>query len=198
MELFLIDYNLSDITRSIIMACGSGDTCHTALAEASGVESEICSVYPIGNSIERKVHKALAYIGDTHMMHSTRSTSTLIDNIGYARPDIVHINNAHMDFFNLPLLADALIKMQIPTVITLSPDFPVMNHHPAIIKRNNYNRRLFNTMFSMWDLLFVVAPNESVAKTASNTFFDATPIYVIEQTDIQSMSSKYSMLFHNI
>lgn len=198
MKLFLIDYNLSDITRSIIMACGPDDTCHTALAEASALELEIHNVYIIGNSIERKVHKALAYIGDTHMMHSTRSTSTLIDNIGYARPDIVHINNAHMDFFNLPLLADALIKMQIPTVITLSPDFPIIDHHPAIIKRKNHNRRLFNAMFIMWDLLFVVAPNESIAKSASDTFFDETPIYVIEQTDIQSMSSKYSMLFHNM
>jgi len=198
MRLFLIDYNLSDVTRSIINTCGSNDTCHIALAEHSSEESDICSITSIGNSLERKVHRALAYISDTHMMHSTQSTSTLIDEIGFARPNIVHLNNVHMNFFNLPFLANALIKMQIPTVITLSSGFPVSENLPAIIKRRNYNRRIFKTIFSMWDLLFVVAPNESTAKLASDSLFDTTPMYIIEQTDRESMSSKYSTLFLNI
>lgn len=198
MRLFLIDYNLSDVTRAIIKACGPDDTCHVALADCPPGESGISDITSIGNSLERRVHRALACISDTHMMHSTRSTTTLIDDIGFFYPDIVHINNVHMDFFNLPFLANALIKMQIPTVITLSPDFPVFENLPAIAKRRNYNRRMFNAMFDMWDLLFAVAPSEMVAKHASESLFDTTPVYIIEQTDIDSMSNKYSTLFHNI
>lgn len=198
MRLFLIDYNLSDVTRSIIKTCGSDDTCHIALAEHSSEEPDIHNITSIGNSLERKVHQALAYISDTYMMHSTRSTSTLIDEIGHARPDIVHLNNVHMNFLNLPFLANALIKMQIPTVITLSSSFPVYESLPAIIKRKSHNRRILKTIFGMWDLLFAVAPNKSIAKLASDSLFDTTPMYIIEQTDMESMSSKYSSLFINI
>ena len=115
MTIFTIDYCLSDVTDLIVNNTRPGIIHIVRLATGENKTSDNVDIRQLGNALERTIHRALAYISDTHMMHSTRSTANIIDEIRIKAPDVVHINNVHKDYINLPFLAHALIKMQIPT-----------------------------------------------------------------------------------
>lgn len=198
MTLYAIDYELSRVTSSIMDLRKNGDRCIVRLAKPDRDVNASAQIRPIGNAPDRIMHKILAYISDTHMLHSTRPTANLIDDIYINRPDLLHINNAHLDYINLPFLAQAMIKMQIPTVITLPENYPATEDMASLFKRKKFNGRMWDLLFEMWDLLFVVAPNKAVAEKAYTGSLQGHPIHIIEQNDAGLMAKEYHSLFHSL
>ncbi len=202
MTIYIIDYSMSESTASIIDFDNKTDRIIARLA--TGYSTHAHSNHPnvlvskTGNSLERKTHSALAYIGDTHAMHSTRSTSEIINEIFLTGPDVVAINNLHLDYINLPYLANALIKAGISTVITFPEDYPTSIKLPALIRRRRFNKALFSTIFDMWDNLTFVAPTSEVAENISAGIFEGHPVHVIKQTYSKNTAELYRSVFNNI
>lgn len=202
MTIYIIDYCLSETTASIINFHNSDDNIIVRLATESTEQRQSRNpnirVSKTGTILERQIHRALAYIGDTHAMHSTRSTSEIINSIYLTKPDVVVINNVHRDYINLPYLAHNLIGSGIPTVLTLSTDYPAIFKLPALIKRKRYNATLFRTMSELWDNLTIVAPTQEIADKAASGIFDGHTIYIIKPTYSIDTAEQYASIFDNI
>lgn len=75
--------------------------------------------YQIGNKIDWKIHGLLSRITGLQGYFSVKSTRVLLNYIKKINPDIVHLNNVHANYLNLPMLFEYLSDNDIATVITL-------------------------------------------------------------------------------
>jgi glycosyltransferase involved in cell wall biosynthesis len=75
--------------------------------------------YKIGSTVEKKLHGLLSRVFGTQAYFSQNGTRKLIKYIKDLNPDIVHLNNLHANYINLPMLLNYLAQFDIPTVITL-------------------------------------------------------------------------------
>lgn len=89
--------------------------CYTAFAQ--GVSDEYG--FQIGNKVEWKLHGLFSRISGKQGYFSILGTKKLIKYIDKIRPDVIHLNNLHGNFINLPILFKNINKRHIPVVITL-------------------------------------------------------------------------------
>ena len=82
-----------------------------------GTREENC--YQIGSPIDWKIHGLLSRITGLQGYYSTKATRNFIQYIKKIEPDVVHLNNVHANYLNLPILFKYLAKKNIVTVITL-------------------------------------------------------------------------------
>ncbi len=75
--------------------------------------------YQIGNQLDWKIHALLSRLTGLQGYYSKISTQNFINYIKRISPDIVHLNNVHANYLNLPLLFNYLANNNIATVITL-------------------------------------------------------------------------------
>ncbi len=100
---------------------------HTAM-QKKGIESYIGSThmddtdkncYQIGSPVDWKLHGLFSRISGLQGYFSARATKRFLKYIEEIKPDIVHLNNVHANYINLPILFNYLKKNDIATVITL-------------------------------------------------------------------------------
>jgi len=75
--------------------------------------------YIIGNKFEHKLHSLLSRILGKQAYFSQHSTKKLLRFLDSYSPDIVHLNNLHSNYINLPILLVYLAQKNIATVVTL-------------------------------------------------------------------------------
>lgn len=90
-------------------------TCYTAFAQ--GEKNQYS--YQIGGKFEWKIHALLSRIFGKQGYYSYFGTKKFLKFLNQIKPDIIHLNNLHGNFINLPLLFDYIKKNDISTVITL-------------------------------------------------------------------------------
>lgn len=73
----------------------------------------------IGNIIDWKMHALLSRITGKQGHFSYLSTHELINYIDKLKPDVIHLNNLHGNYINLPMLLNYIAKNDIATVLTL-------------------------------------------------------------------------------
>lgn len=89
--------------------------CYTAFAQ--GKKDMYC--YQIGNKIEWKIHALLSRIFGKQGYYSYIGTKKFLKYLDTIGPDIIHLNNLHGNYINMPLLFEYIKKNQIATVVTL-------------------------------------------------------------------------------
>lgn len=77
------------------------------------------NAFKIGNNIDHKFHALMSRITGLQGYYSYIATKRLIRKIEGFSPDIIHLENLHSNYINLPMLFDYIAKNDIPTVITL-------------------------------------------------------------------------------
>lgn len=77
------------------------------------------NVFQIGNIFDWKIHSLLSRLFGLQGYFSFFATKNLIKKLNKIKPDIVHLNNLHANYINLPLLLNYLNKNKTPIVITL-------------------------------------------------------------------------------
>lgn len=75
--------------------------------------------FEIGTIVDWKIHGLLSRIFGIQGYFSKKSTKKLIGYIEEIKPDVIHLNNVHSNYLNLPLLFKYLSNHNIATVITL-------------------------------------------------------------------------------
>lgn len=77
------------------------------------------SIYPIGNTVDHKIHALLSRINGRQAYFSKVATKQLIAFIEEKHPDIIHLHNLHNNYLHLNRLLDYLSKKRIRVVITM-------------------------------------------------------------------------------
>lgn len=93
----------------------NGHSCFVAYATGRKTENSFC----ISSYIECKIHALMSRMTGMQGYFSKRSTQKLLNFIKNYQPDIVHLNNLHANYINLPRLLDYLAEKNIATLITL-------------------------------------------------------------------------------
>lgn len=73
----------------------------------------------IGNKIDWKMHALLSRTTGKQGYFSYLSTHKLINYIDKIKPDVIHLNNLHGNYINLPMLLKYIADKNIATVLTL-------------------------------------------------------------------------------
>lgn len=89
---------------------------YVAATQMSDIEENCLQ---IGTLIDWKKHGLFSRILGIQGYFSISATKKLVDNIKRIQPDVVHLNNVHANYLNLPRLFKFLSTNNIPTVITL-------------------------------------------------------------------------------
>lgn len=75
--------------------------------------------YRMGNKLDIKVHGFLSRLFGKQGYFSFTSTKRMLKYLDKVKPDIVHLNNLHANYINVPLVLKYLAKNDIATVVTL-------------------------------------------------------------------------------
>lgn len=192
MKILIITYNTGKEIAEIIKKANAS---HHEIIVAAAEKQEITAPSPaikIGTKADRLIHRTLGYISDSYHLHSMRATSTLLDRIAEERPDIIHIYTLDGDYLNLPMLAYVLMRYKIPTLLTLSNPADIYQTRKALIKRESYNRKLYNKILSDWELLHIAFENREMT---CHELTDPHPGYIIDQAD---PASSYLEIYETI
>ncbi|MCH5203688.1 MAG: glycosyltransferase [Oscillospiraceae bacterium] len=92
---------------------------HTVLFAHSSKSGGFHNSYRIGNTLDHKLHALLSRLTGLQGYFSFLSTKRFIRRMKEFKPDIVHLENLHSNYINLPLLFKYLADEKIATVITL-------------------------------------------------------------------------------
>ncbi len=77
------------------------------------------NLYHIGSKFDVKMHALLARITGLQGYYSKRATKKLLKYFDEIKPDVVHLNNLHGNFVNIPMLLKYLAKNDTATVVTM-------------------------------------------------------------------------------
>ena len=114
MKIVLINYSVTPMMTAIAKQLkGLGHQAIMATATGDVEGSRCMTDLKIGNSVDRAVHNALAWLSDTHGMHSTRVTASLLDRIIALNPDVVHLAGLNNSFINIPFMAYVLMRCKM-------------------------------------------------------------------------------------
>lgn len=159
----------------------------------------------IGWPWERKLHGTMRKLADAEGYGSVLGTMGLVREMERFAPDIVHLHNLHGCYLNLPLLFQALRRMNRPVLWTLHDCWPFTGHcayfdhcgcerwrsgchdcpqqraYPVCIgldgSRRNY--RMKKRVFTQLERLTFAAPCEWMAGPLRDSFLGRYPVRVI-------------------
>lgn len=200
MKIALINYSFTPLMSAISTRLNeSGHQFITATATGNGCNSPHNVVdLKIGNRIDRAVHNALGWLSDTHGMHSTRVTASLLDRIIALNPDVVHLVGSNNAFLNIPFMAYVMMRCKMPVVLSLTEDTIPGTGHNALIKRGKFRRKTIESTFRAWDLLHIVCDSKHTAECAILNGLDGHPTYIISYDDTSKAAEQYVTLYDNI
>lgn len=193
MKIVIIDFLQSSLTEAVgRRAVADGHAVVMALARLPEAGRVAGAEYvAVGSGADRAVHRALAWVGHTPMMHSTRATAALMRRIRQERADAVMLFSPQRLYVNLYLLACEMIRLDIPAVITLPEGFPVYRSMGALFRRGGFNRRALRSAFDAWEDVSLVAPSAAVAeRVGEEGIACGHPLYVIDPSG-QSAAQEY-------
>ena len=199
MKIVLINYSVTPMMTAIakrLEELGHQAIIATATGDVEG--SRRMADLKIGNSVDRAVHNALAWLSDTHGMHSTRVTASLLDRIIALNPDVVHLAGLNNSFINIPFMAYVLMRCKMPVVLSLTEDTIPGTGHNALIKRGKFRRKTIESTFRAWDLLHIVCDSKHTAECATLNGLDGHPTYIISNDDTSKAAEQYVTLYDNI
>lgn len=87
------------------------------IAYSTGTEPD--HGYRIGSGFEKLVHSFASRLSGRQAYFSRRGTRGLLAYLLEESPDVVHLQNLHSNFINLPMLLEFLAREDIATVLTL-------------------------------------------------------------------------------
>lgn len=185
MKLFLVDYKLTAADRALTDHLReAGHSVVTAAAEGP-------AHYGIGSAADRRLHRTLARLTDTALLHSARATALMLEKVAAERPDAVHIRSLGGFYLNLPLLADALTRFRVPAVVEFS-DADLSPLPGALLSRAAYRRRTLGKILGHWEQLHAVTSSRA---TASDELLAGHPGYIIpDKSDAEAYAAIYSGL----
>lgn len=113
--------------------CTYGSTGRNAVEIAAqlrryDVETRICygqktSTYAdavrFGLTCEKRLHSFLSRLTGLQGVYSVFGTRALIKQIETFQPDLIHLNNLHGNYLNIPMLFDYIAKQNLPVVYTV-------------------------------------------------------------------------------
>lgn len=199
MKIVLINYSVTPMMTAIakrLEELGHQAIIATATGDVEG--SRRMADLKIGNSVDRAVHNALAWLSDTHGMHSTRVTASLLDRIIALNPDVVHLVGSNNAFLNIPFMAYVMMRCKMPVVLSLTEDTIPGTGHNALIKRGKFRRKTIESTFRAWDLLHIVCDSKHTAECATLNGLDGHPTYIISNDDTSKAAEQYVTLYDNI
>lgn len=199
MKIVLINYSVTPMMTAIakrLEELGHQAIIATATGDVEG--SRRMADLKIGNSVDRAVHNALAWLSDTHGMHSTRVTASLLDRIIALNPDVVHLAGLNNSFINIPFMAYVMMRCKMPVVLSLTEDTIPGTGHNALIKRGKFRRKTIESTFRAWDLLHIVCDSKHTAECATLNGLDGHPTYIISNDDTSKAAEQYVTLYDNI
>ena len=161
--------------------------------------------YRVGFPWERKLHGAARKLLDAEGYGSVLGTMGLIRELERFRPDVIHLHNLHGCYLNLPLLFQALRRMNRPVLWTLHDCWPFTGHcayfdycgcerwrsechdcpqqraYPICVgmdgSRRNY--RMKKQAFTLLERLTFAAPCEWMSGPLRESFLGKYPVRVI-------------------
>lgn len=199
MKIVLINYSVTPMMTAIakrLEELGHQAIIATATGDVEG--SRRMADLKIGNSVDRAVHNALGWLSDTHGMHSTRVTASLLDRIIALNPDVVHLVGSNNAFLNIPFMAYVMMRCKMPVVLSLTEDTIPGTGHNALIKRGKFRRKTIESTFRAWDLLHIVCDSKHTAECAILNGLDGHPTYIISNDDTSKAAEQYVTLYDNI
>ena len=200
MKIVLINYSFTPLMSAISTRLNeSGHQFITATATGNGCNSPHNVVdLKIGNRIDRAVHNALGWLSDTHGMHSTRVTASLLDRIIALNPDVVHLVGSNNAFLNIPFMAYVLMRCKMPVALSVTEGTIPGTGRKSLIKRDRFRRRTMESTFGAWDLLHLVCDSKHTAERAAEEGLDGHPTYIISTDDTAKAVEQYITLYDNI
>lgn len=199
MKIVLINYSFTPLMSAISTRLNeSGHQAIIATATGDVEGSRRMADLKIGNRIDRAVHNALGWLSDTHGMHSTRVTASLLDRIIALNPDVVHLAGLNNSFINIPFMAYVMMRCKMPVVLSLTEDTIPGTGHNALIKRGKFRRKTIESTFRAWDLLHIVCDSKHTAECATLNGLDGHPTYIISNDDTSKAAEQYVTLYDNI
>lgn len=137
MKIVLINYSVTPMMTAIAKQLkGLGHQAIIATATGGDEGSRCMTDLKIGNSVDRAVHNALAWLSDTHGMHSTRVTASLLDRIIALNPDVVHLAGLNNSFINIPFMAYVLMRCKMPVALSVTEATIPGTGRKSLIKRD--------------------------------------------------------------
>ncbi len=200
MKIALINYSFTPLMSAISTRLNeSGHQFITATATGNGCNSPHNVVdLKIGNRVDRAVHNALAWLSDTHGMHSTRVTASLLDRIIALNPDVVHLAGLNNSFINIPFMAYVLMRCKMPVALSVTEGTIPGTGRKSLIKRDRFRRKTIESTFGAWDLLHLVCDSKHTAERAAEEGLDGHPTYIISTDDTAKAVEQYITLYDNI
>lgn len=200
MKIVLINYSFTPLMSAISTRLNeSGHQFITATATGNGCNSpHNVADLKIGNSVDRAVHNALAWLSDTHGMHSTRVTASLLDRIIALNPDVVHLAGLNNSFINIPFMAYVLMRCKMPVALSVTEGTIPGTGRKSLIKRDRFRRRTMESTFGAWDLLHLVCDSKHTAERTAEEGLDGHPTYIISTDDTAKAVEQYITLYDNI
>ncbi|WP_302980224.1 hypothetical protein [uncultured Muribaculum sp.] len=200
MKITLINYSFTPLMSAISTRLNeSGHQFITATATGNGCNSPHNVVdLKIGNRVDRAVHNALAWLSDTHGMHSTRVTASLLDRIIALNPDVVHLAGLNNSFINIPFMAYVLMRCKMPVALSVTEGTIPGTGRKSLIKRDRFRRKTIESTFGAWDLLHLVCDSKHTAERAAEEGLDGHPTYIISTDDTAKAVEQYITLYDNI
>ncbi|WP_304638074.1 hypothetical protein [uncultured Muribaculum sp.] len=200
MKIALINYSFTPLMSAISTRLNeSGHQFITATATGNGCNSPHNVVdLKIGNRIDRAVHNALGWLSDTHGMHSTRVTASLLDRIIALNPDVVHLAGLNNSFINIPFMAYVLMRCKMPVALSVTEGTIPGTGRKSLIKRDRFRRKTIESTFGAWDLLHLVCDSKHTAERAAEEGLDGHPTYIISTDDTAKAVEQYITLYDNI
>lgn len=199
MKIVLINYSVTPMMTAIakrLEELGHQAIIATATGDVEG--SRRMADLKIGNSVDRAVHNALAWLSDTHGMHSTRVTASLLDRIIALNPDVVHLAGLNNSFINIPFMAYVLMRCKMPVALSVTEGTIPGTGRKSLIKRDRFRRRTMESTFGAWDLLHLVCDSKHTAERAAEEGLDGHPTYIISTDDTAKAVEQYITLYDNI
>lgn len=200
MKIVLINYSFTPLMSAISTRLNeSGHQAIIATATGNGCNSPHNVVdLKIGNRIDRAVHNALGWLSDTHGMHSTRVTASLLDRIIALNPDVVHLAGLNNSFINIPFMAYVLMRCKMPVALSVTEGTIPGTGRKSLIKRDRFRRKTIESTFGAWDLLHLVCDSKHTAERAAEEGLDGHPTYIISTDDTAKAVEQYITLYDNI
>lgn len=199
MKIVLINYSVTPMMTAI--AKRLKELGHQAIiATATGDVEGSCRMadLKIGNSVDRAVHNALAWLSDTHGMHSTRVTASLLDRIIALNPDVVHLAGLNNSFINIPFMAYVLMRCKMPGCAVGDRGHHTGHRAEVADKARQVPRKTMESTFGAWDPLHLVCDSKHTAERAAEERLDGHPTYIISTDDTAKAVEQYITLYDNI
>ncbi len=114
-------YNMSSTGRNVMelhsALLSQGHESYVVCSQAENINDK--NLYCMGSPIETKLHGLFSRITGKQGYFSFFSTKQMLRFLDKINPDVVHLNNLHGNYINLPMLLKYLAEKDIATVITL-------------------------------------------------------------------------------